>query len=82
MPLFTEYKEYIKSDIADLKNTGGKGGSLMSSAYFLSEFAGDIPWVHLDIAGTAWQEKERPYSPKGASGIGVRLIINLIKELK
>ena len=82
MPLFTEYKEYIKSDIADLKNTGGKSGSLMSSAYFLSEFAGDIPWVHLDIAGTAWQEKERPYSPKGASGIGVRLIINLIKELK
>jgi leucyl aminopeptidase len=82
MPLFKEYKEYIKSDIADLKNTGGKSGSLMSSACFLSEFAGDIPWVHLDIAGTAWQEKERPYSPRGASGIGVRLIINLMKELK
>ena len=82
MPLFKEYKEYIKSDIADLKNSGGKSGSLISSAYFLSEFAGDIPWVHLDIAGTAWQEKERPYSPKGASGVGVRLITNLIKELK
>ena len=82
MPLFEEYKEYIKSDIADLKNTGGKSGSLMSSASFLSEFAGDVPWVHLDIAGMAWLEKERPYSPKGASGVGVRLILNLIKELK
>jgi leucyl aminopeptidase len=82
MPLFKEYGEYIISEIADCKNSGGRSGSLMSSAYFLSEFAGDVPWVHLDIAGTAWQEKERPYSPKGASGIGVRLIINLIKELK
>jgi leucyl aminopeptidase len=82
MPLFEEYKEYIKSDIADLKNTGGKSGSLMSSAYFLSEFAGDVPWVHLDIAGTAWLENGKPYIPKGASGIGVRLIVNLIKELK
>jgi leucyl aminopeptidase len=82
MPLFEEYKEYIRSDIADLKNTGGKSGALMSSGYFLSEFAGEGPWVHLDIAGTAWLEKERTYTPKGASGIGVRLILNLIKELK
>jgi leucyl aminopeptidase len=82
MPLFEEYKEYIKSDVADLKNTGGKSGSLMSSAYFLSEFAGDTPWVHLDIAGTAWQDKGRNYIPKGASGIGVRLILKLIKEFK
>jgi len=81
MPLFEEYKEYLKSDIADLKNTGGKNGSLVSSAYFLYEFAGDVPWVHLDIAGTAWTEKEKPYIPKGASGIGVRLILNLIKRL-
>ena len=57
MPLFEEYKEYLKSDIADLKNTGGKSGSLVSSAYFLYEFAGDVPWVHLDIAGTAWTGK-------------------------
>jgi leucyl aminopeptidase len=81
MPLFDEYKEYLKSDIADLKNTGGKSGSLVSSACFLREFAGDTPWVHLDIAGTAWAEKEKPYIPKGASGIGVRLLMNLIKEL-
>lgn len=82
MPLFDEYKEYLKSDIAHLKNTGGKSGSLVSSACFLQQFAGDAPWVHLDIAGTAWAEKEKPYIPKGASGIGVRLLMNLIKELK
>ncbi|MBE0425612.1 MAG: leucyl aminopeptidase [Nitrospirae bacterium] len=82
MPLFKEYKEYLKSDIADLKNNSGKSGALVTSAYFLYEFAGNIPWVHLDIAGTAWTEKDRPYIPKGASGIGVRLILNLIKELK
>jgi len=80
MPLFEEYKEYIKGDIADLKNTGGKSGSLVTSAYLLSEFAGDTPWVHLDIAGTAWVEKEKPYLPKGASGIGIRLILDFIKR--
>jgi leucyl aminopeptidase len=82
MPLFEEYKEYLKSDVADLKNTGGRSGSLISSAYFLCEFAGEVPWVHLDIAGTAWTEKEKPYLPKGASGIGVRLILNLMKRFK
>jgi leucyl aminopeptidase len=82
MPLFEEYKEYLKSDIADIKNYSGKNGSLVTSAYFLKEFAGQVPWVHLDIAGTAWIEKERPYMPKGASGIGVRLMVNLIKELR
>ena len=82
MPLFEESEEPIKSDIADFKNTGGKSGSLISSAYFLYKFAGDIPWVHLDIAGTAWIEKEKPYIPKGASGIGVRLVLDLIKGFK
>jgi leucyl aminopeptidase len=82
MPLFEEYKDCLKSDIADLKNTGGKSGSLVSSASFLAEFAGDAPWVHLDIAGTAWLEKEKPYAPKGASGIGVRLLLNFLKEWK
>ena len=79
MPLFDEYKEYIKSDIADIKNTGGKTGSLVTAAYFLYEFAEKTPWVHLDIAGTAWVEKDKPYIPKGASGIGVRLIMDMIK---
>jgi leucyl aminopeptidase len=82
MPLFEEYKEYLRSDIADIKNYGGKNGSLVTSAYFLLQFAGQVPWVHLDIAGTTWIEKEKPYMPKGASGIGVRLMLNLIRELK
>ncbi|MEW6108695.1 MAG: leucyl aminopeptidase [Nitrospirota bacterium] len=78
MPLFEEYKEYLKSDIADIKNTGGKNGSLVTSAYFLYEFAGKVPWVHLDIAGISWVEKDKPYMPKGASGTGVRLLTDFI----
>ncbi len=81
MPLYDEYREYLKSDIADIKNTGGKTGSLVTAAYFLREFAGDTPWVHLDIAGTAWAEKEKPYIPRGATGIGVRLLLNLLREI-
>ncbi|MBI4683530.1 MAG: leucyl aminopeptidase [Nitrospirae bacterium] len=80
MPLFDEYKDYIKSDIADLKNSAGPNGSLVTSGYFLKEFAGDIPWVHLDIAGTAWIDKDRPYVPKGATGIGVRLLLQFLKS--
>jgi len=82
LPLFDEYKEYLKSDIADIRNIGNRIGSLMASAYFLYEFAGQSPWVHIDIAGTAWVEKDRPYVPKGASGIGVRLILNLIERVQ
>jgi leucyl aminopeptidase len=82
MPLFEEYKEYLKSDIADIKNIGGRNGGLVTAGYFLYEFAGDTPWVHLDIAGTAWVEKDKPYVPKGASGIGTRLIFDIIKGLK
>ena len=82
MPLFDEYKDYIKSDIADLKNSAGRSGSLVTSGYFLKEFAGDTPWVHLDIAGTAWTDKERPYIPRGATGIGVRLLISFLRNLQ
>jgi len=81
MPLYDEYKEYLKSDIADIKNAAGRNGSLVTAAYFLKEFAGDTPWAHLDIAGTAWNDKDKPYSPKGATGSGVRLLINFLKEL-
>jgi leucyl aminopeptidase len=80
MPLFDEYREYIKSDIADLKNSSGRSGSLVTAGYFLKEFAGDVPWVHLDIAGTAWTDKNKPYTPRGATGIGVRLLINLLTK--
>jgi leucyl aminopeptidase len=82
MPLYEEYLEYIKSDVADLKNSGGKAGSLVTAGYFLKEFAGDTPWVHLDIAGTAWTEKDKPYTVKGATGVGVRLLLNFLKETR
>ncbi len=82
MPLYEEYAEYLKSDIADIKNAAGRNGSLVAAASFLGRFAGDTPWVHLDIAGTAWAEKERPYTPKGATGIGVRLLSQFIREIK
>ncbi len=81
MPLYDEYKEYLKSDIADIKNAGGRTGSLVAAGYFLKEFAGETPWVHLDIAGTAWNEKEKSYSPKGSSGVGVRLIIDFLERV-
>ncbi|MEW6738944.1 MAG: leucyl aminopeptidase [Nitrospirota bacterium] len=81
MPLYDEYKDYIKSDAADIKNSGGKNGSLVTAGYFLKEFAGDTPWVHLDIAGTAWNDKDKPYMPKGATAIGVRLLLNFLKEI-
>ena len=58
----------------------GLAKTLSSSACFLREFVGDTPWVHLDIAGAAWNDNERPYSPKGASGVGVRLLLNFLKE--
>lgn len=82
MPLYDEYKEYIKSSIADLKNSAGPSGALVTAGYFLKEFAGRMPWVHLDIAGTAWTDKDRPYIPQGATGIGVRLLFNFLKGYK
>ncbi len=81
MPLFDEYKDYIKSDIADLKNSAGRSGGLVTAGYFLKEFAGDVPWVHLDIAGTAWTDKGMPYIPAGATGIGARLLLSFLKSL-
>lgn len=81
MPLYEEYGEYIESDIADVKNSSGKSGSLVTAGYFLKVFAGDTPWVHLDIAGTAWTDKDRPYCPKGATGVGVRLLLAFLRGL-
>jgi len=80
MPLWDDYFELIKSDIADYKNTGGRNGGAITAAAFLSKFVGDIPWVHLDIAGPCWLDKDRPYTPRGASGIGVRLLISWLRN--
>jgi leucyl aminopeptidase len=80
LPLFDEYKDQIKSDIADLMNTGGRAAGSITAAVFLKEFAGDRPWVHLDIAGTAWADESKPYLPKGPSGVAVRTLAALAFE--
>jgi leucyl aminopeptidase len=77
MPIFDDYKELLKSEIADFTNTGGRAGGAITGALFIKEFAGDLPWVHLDIAGTAWAEESKPYQPKGATGVGVRTLVEL-----
>lgn len=82
LPLPDEYNELIKSDVADFKNTGGRPGGAITAALFLQKFVGDYPWVHLDIAGPALLAKERPYIPKGASGIGVRLMVAFLRKWK
>jgi leucyl aminopeptidase len=77
MPMFDEYKEQLKSEIADFTNTGGRPAGSITAAMFLKEFTGDLPWVHLDIAGTAWMEEAKPFQPKGASGVAVRTLAEL-----
>lgn len=80
LPLFDDYGEQIKSDIADLKNVGGRPAGTITAACFLKEFAGSGAWAHLDIAGTAWAQKPGPYIPKGATGVGVRLLVELLSQ--
>jgi leucyl aminopeptidase len=77
MPLFDDYKELFKSEIADFANTGGRAGGAITGALFIKEFSGDLPWVHMDIAGPAWAEDATPYQPKGSTGVGVRTLAEL-----
>ena len=77
MPVFDDYKELFKSEIADFGNTGGRAGGAITAALFIKEFTGDLPWVHMDIAGTAWAEHATSYQPKGATGAGVRTLAEL-----
>ena len=79
LPLGDEYMEMIKSEIGDIKNTGGRWGGAITAAEFLHTFAEDTPWIHLDIAGVAWVEDSRPYIAKGPSGIGVRSILEWVR---
>lgn len=81
MPLHDPYKEQLKSDIADLKNIGGRAAGSITAALFLQEFVGKIPWAHIDIAGTAFGSKERGYWPKNGVGFGVRLTIDFLKKI-
>jgi leucyl aminopeptidase len=77
MPMPNEYKEQIRSDIADIKNTGNRYGGAITAALFLAEFADNTPWVHIDIAGPRLSNKESGYVVKGATGFGVRTLIEL-----
>jgi leucyl aminopeptidase len=79
LPLDDEYKEVIKSNIADMVNSGGRYGGAISAAMFLKEFAEDTPWIHLDIAGTAWTEEAKPWIAKGPSGIALRSLVEFVK---
>jgi leucyl aminopeptidase len=79
MPLDEEYKDVIKSSIADIVNSGGRWGGAVTAAMFLKEFAEDTPWLHLDIAGTAWTEEAKPWIAKGPSGIAVRSLVEFVK---
>jgi leucyl aminopeptidase len=80
LPLDEEYKEIIKSNIADIINSGGRWGGAITAAMFLKEFAEDTPWLHLDIAGTAWMEDQKPWIAKGPSGIAVRSLVEFARE--
>lgn len=77
LPLYEEYREQIKSEIADMINSGGRPAGACTAATFLKEFASATPWAHLDIAGTAWAEDAKPWQPKGATGVAVRTLAEL-----
>jgi leucyl aminopeptidase len=80
MPLGEEYADLIRSDIGDIKNTGGRYGGAITAAEFLHVFAEETPWIHLDIAGLAWVEDARPYIAKGPSGVAVRSILEWVRS--
>src|ERR1035438_3023928 len=79
LPLDDEYKDLIKSDIADMVNAGSRYGGAIFAAMFLKEFAEDTPWIHLDIAGTAWMEESKPWIAKGPSGIALRSLVEFVR---
>ncbi|MEX2663399.1 MAG: leucyl aminopeptidase [Vicinamibacterales bacterium] len=77
MPLFDDYADQLKSEIADMINSGGRPAGACTAAMFLKEFAGGLPWAHMDIAGTAWAEEAKPWQPKGPTGVAVRTLAEL-----
>jgi leucyl aminopeptidase len=81
LPLWDSYFELLKSNVADLKNVDGRKAGAITAAVFLKQFVPEgVPWAHLDIAGCAWEEKGTPLVPKGASGMGVHLLIRMLQE--
>ncbi len=81
LPLWDEYTEQIKSQVADMKNIGGRSAGTITAAAFIQKFAEGLNWVHLDIAGTGWEEKGRPCYPFGGTGVGVRLLSRYLRDL-
>jgi len=81
MPMDEEYREFIKGSFADIQNIGsGKGGGAITGAMFIREFAGDTPWIHLDIAGTAWNDDAKPWLAKGPTAVALRTLVNLVQS--
>jgi len=80
LPVDAEYSEMIKSSIADIMNSGGRWGGAVTAAMFLKEFVEDTPWIHLDIAGTAWMETDKPWIAKGPSGVPVRSLVEFTRQ--
>ena len=80
LPLWDDYDQQIKSDVADVKNTGGRPAGTITAAAFLKKFACDFRWAHLDIAGTAWSNQSQPYTPKGGTGVGVRMLVAFLQK--
>jgi leucyl aminopeptidase len=80
MPLWQPYIDAIKSEIGDIKNTGGRPAGSLTAAAFLSHFVADYPWVHLDIAGTAWVDRPTPLTTRGATGVGVRMLVQALRD--
>jgi len=81
LPMYAEYREQLKSDLADIKNIGNRYGGAITAAKFLEDFVGGIPWVHLDIAGTADTSKDKGYQVKGATGVPVRTLVKLVLSM-
>jgi leucyl aminopeptidase len=80
LPLVREYREALRSNIADMKNVGGSHGGAITAALILQEFVSDIPWAHLDIAGPAYAEGDQPICPKGGTGFGVRTLLRFLSK--
>ena len=79
-PLWEDYPAQLKSDVADVKNIGGRPAGTITAAAFLGKFTAGLTWAHLDIARTAWEEKGRSCAPKGGAGVGVRLLTNYLQQ--
>ncbi|MET0396595.1 MAG: leucyl aminopeptidase, partial [Longimicrobiaceae bacterium] len=79
LPMFDEYRDQIRSEYADIKNSGGKPAGSITAAWFLHEFAGNFPWVHLDVAGTAYGEGKLPYQVRGSTGVPTRLFVEWVR---